>query len=255
MAAAAVLVIGLTVVFTVVRSDDRDPFTGGFDAPTDVRPPLARMCPPPAAEPTGPAGSGQPSAPPGAVPSHRPVPLPSGATWDGRRTVDEEAGISYPAYGKPWQPWTGVWSAGDLQVPYRRGQHFITEPAYDGHSDYHASILSAAVPATENDALTLDLECVGRQVAADARAEYYPQPTRMELIRDGRTTLGGRPAWVTLFRLHFSRPGLRATNELVGIACIDVGRTTAAVLYVSIPDTHRQFDWVVEHALASVQPI
>ena len=53
------------------------------------------------------------------------------------------------------------------------------------------------MPAADNDALAVDLECVGRQVAADVRAEYYPQPNRMEPIRDERTMLGGRPAWVT----------------------------------------------------------
>jgi hypothetical protein len=34
-----------------------------------------------------------------------------------------------------------------------------------------------------------------------------------------------------------------------------VGRPTAAVLYVSIPGTHHQFDWVVDDVLASVRPV
>jgi hypothetical protein len=237
-AAGAVLVIGLAVVLALVLSGNSDPFRGDIAAPADVRPPLARMCPaptsvPPSSTPEAPAQPGRPPA--------------------GPRTVDEEAGISYTAYGAPWQPWDVVWSAGTLEVPYKVGQHFVTEPAYNGVSDYHASILSAAVPAADNDALALNLECVGRQVAADVRAEYYPQPTRMELIRDERAALGGRPAWVTVFRLHFSRAGLKATDELAAVACIDVGRPTAAILYVSIPGTHRQFDWVVEDALASVR--
>ncbi|HEX7746304.1 MAG TPA: hypothetical protein VF462_13710, partial [Micromonosporaceae bacterium] len=171
----------------------------------------------------------------------------------GPRTVDAESGISYRAYGAPWQPWTTVWNAGTLQVPYRVGQHFVTEPAYDGVNDYEATILSAAVPAANNDALAVDIECVGRQVAADARAEYYPQPNRIEVLRDGRTVLAGRPAWLTVFRLHFQRDGLRATDELAAVACIDVGRPSAAVLYVSVPGTHRQFDWVVDDVIASVR--
>jgi len=104
-----------------------------------------------------------------------------------------------------------------------------------------------------NDAYTFDLECVGRQVAADARAEYYPQPTEVEPMRDELTTVGGRPAWLTVFRLHFQRESLRATDELVALACIDVGKPSAAILYVSIPGTHRQFDWVVDDVLGSVQ--
>jgi hypothetical protein len=86
------------------------------------------------------------------------------------------------------------------------------------------------------------------------RAGYYPQPNRMEAIREGLTPLGGRPAWRSVFRLHFQRAGLRATDELVGLAILDVGKPTAAILYVSIPGTHRQYDGVVDEVLASVRP-
>jgi hypothetical protein len=76
----------------------------------------------------------------------------------------------------------------------------------------------------------------------------------MDPLRDQLTTLGGLPAWVSEFRLHFNEPGLRAKDELSAVAVIDVGRPTAAVLYVSIPGTHRQYDYVVEDVLASVRP-
>jgi len=232
-AAGAVLVVGIVAVLLATVINPRPEAS----APPDLRPPLARLCPPDQA---------------GTAEEPAPGPEPPPAT--GARTVDQEAGISYRAYGPPWQPWDRVWKAGTLRVPYRVGQHFVTEPKYNGYTDYHASILSAAVPAADNDAVTVNLECVGRQVAADVRAEYYPQPNRMELLRDERTALGGRPAWVTVFRLHFNEPELKATDELVAVACIDVGRPTAAVLYVSIPGTHREFDWVVEDVLASVRP-
>jgi hypothetical protein len=173
-------------------------------------------------------------------------------TPPGPRTNDETAGISYLAYGEPWQPWPLLWTAGTLEVPYGVGQHFVTEN-YSGGS-YHASILSAGVPATVNDGTTIDLECVGKQVAADVRASYYPQPNTQDLMRDERTTLGGRPAWVTTFRLHFDEPGLRAKSELVAVALIDVSRPTAAVLYVSIPDTNPEWDRAVNEVLESVRP-
>jgi hypothetical protein len=235
--AGAILAIGLTVVLILVFSDGGDPFRSQADAPTDVRPPLAQACPAP---------TGSPSAAPTQAPSA--LPPESGA-----RTTDPEAGISYKAYGEPWEPWTDVWRAGTLEVPYKVGQHFVTEQ-YSGGS-YHASILSAAVPAADNDAVTLNLECVGRQVAADVRAEYYPQPNTMDPIRDELTTLGGRPAYVSQFRLHFQAAGLTATEELSAVAVIDVGKTTAAVLYISIPGTHKQFDYVIDEVLASVRPV
>jgi hypothetical protein len=232
-AAGGMLVVGLVVVLAFTLSGGAGPFGDKPSGPSDVRPPLARACPAPSA-------------------ATEPEPVDPGPPPSGARTVDEEAGISYAAYGAPWEPWGTVWSAGTLEVPYKKGQHFITE-TYSGGT-YHASILSAAVPAADNDAVAINLECVGRQVAADVRAEYYPQPTTMDLHRDERTTLGGRPAWVTIFRLHFSRAGLQAKDELAGVAVIDVGKPTAAVLYVSIPGTHRQFDHVVDDVLESVRP-
>jgi hypothetical protein len=235
--AGAILAAGLAVILVLALSGESDAFgRDRAEAPTDVRPPLARACP-------------APTAVPEAAPSGPPVASPPA----GRRTVDDEAGISYAAYGAPWQTWDQVWRAGTLQVPYRKGQHFVTE-SYSG-GQYHASILSAAVPAANNDAVTLDLECVGRQVAADVRAEYYPQPNTMEPLRDALTKLGGRPAWVSKFRLRFSAPGLSATDELSAVAVVDVGKPTAAVLYVSIPGTHRQFDHVVDDVLSSVRPL
>ena len=141
---------------------------------------------------------------------------------------------------------------GTLEVPYGVGQYFVTE--FYGGGEYHASLLSAAVPATVNDGTTIDIECTGRQVAADVRAEYYPRPNPMDLLRDERTTLGGRHAWVTTFRLHFDQPGLTAKDELVAVAVIDVGRPTAAVLFVSIPGTHTQWNHVVDEVLVSVRP-
>ncbi|MEV4277176.1 hypothetical protein [Actinoplanes xinjiangensis] len=237
--AGVILAAGLAVLLVMIFGGDGDPFGEKAAAPADLRPPLAQACPAPTVSP-GDAPTTAPSAP---------APPPA----DGERTVDPDAGITYQRYGAPWTTWTEVWRAGTLEVPYRVGQHFVTE-VYQG-GQYHASILSAAVPAADNDAVTLDLECVGRQVAADVRAEYYPQPNSMQPLRDEVTTLGGRPAWVSEFRLSFREPGLTATSELSAVAVIDVGKPTAAVLYVSIPDTHRRFDHVVDEVLDSVRPI
>lgn len=234
-AGVGIIGIGLAVVLTLVLTGTfarpEPPIAGPEHDPG--APPLARRCPPPTA-PASP-GYAEPEPPP-----------------PGRRTVDEQAGISYAAYGEPWQPWRDDWRGGDLKVRYRVGQHFVTEH-YSG-GDYHASVLSGSVPAAVNDGFTLDLRCVGRQVSADVRRSYYPQPNRMQPVREEPADLGGRPAWVSVFRLHFHQPGLKATNELVAVVLVDVGRPEAAVLYVSIPGTHSQYDHVVDQVIESVRP-
>jgi hypothetical protein len=235
--AAGIVAIGLVVIAGLVMTG-RPGGTGLFDrsvsGPSDTRPDLAKRCPPPSDAPER-AKPNVPPAPPGV------------------RTVDPDAGISYAAYGAPWLPWDQVWSGGTLKVTYRVGQHFVTEPGPHGEG-YHASILSGSVPATVNDAMVLDLACTGRLVAADVRTEYYYQPNTMELMRDEQTTVGGLPAWVTKFRLHFSAPGLRAKDELAAVVLVDVGRPEAAILYISIPGTNREWDHVVDEVIDSIRP-
>lgn len=231
--AGGVLVVGVVILLAMILTGNNPLHVDSGAPPPDTRSLLAKMCPPP----SGPA------------PDTGQVP----ATPAGARIVDKQSGISYKAYGAPWHQWRDLFSPeGDLQVDYRMGQYFVTEEYSQG--EYLATILSAAVPAATNDAMTLDLKCAGAQVAADARQAYYPQPNTMQSIKDEQMTLGGRPAWVSEFRLHFHEQGLRATDELVMIATIDVGRPEAAILYISIPGTHSQFDYVVDEELASVRP-
>lgn len=233
--AALVVLIGvIATLIMVVGNGGGLPVPRVFDeqaAPPDTRPELVKDCPPP---------------------SSYPDPQPAPPTPAGPRTVDDESGVSYKAYGDPWSPWPMVWTGGSLRVQYKIGQHFITEK-YSG-GDYHASILSSSIPATNNDSLAVDLKCTGRVVATDVRDQYYPKPNRLEQLDEKLVTLGGRPAWVTKFRLHFSKSDLDAKSELVGLALIDVGRPEAAIVYISIPDTHKQYDPVVDEVLDSIRP-
>ena len=234
-AAGLVVLCGVIVTLLMVLGGGGVPMPRVFDeqgGPPDTRPDVVKDCPPPASYPE---------------------PQPAPPTPPGARTVDDESGISYKAYDAPWEPWPMVWTGGTLKVQYKVGQHFVTE-RYSG-GDYHASILSASIPATNNDALAVDLRCTGRVVAADVRERYYPNPNRLEQIEEKETRLGGRPAWVSKFRLHFSKSDLDAKSELVALALIDVGRPEAAILYISIPETHRQYDPIVEEVLDSVRPV
>ncbi|HEY3505582.1 MAG TPA: hypothetical protein VGN37_22705 [Actinocatenispora sp.] len=236
-AAGAVLGVGLVVVLAMAITGS---FGGGDDLPFGIHtqkqtgPPLAQACPPPTA--TGNPGYKEGPPPP-----------------PGPRTTDKTAGISYKSFGAPFGPWHEDWVGGQLKVHYRVGQSFVTEDYSRGQ--YLASVLSGSVPATVNDGNILDLKCVGQQIVADVRESYYPQPNHMDKIEDKLTTLGGLDAWVSIFRLHFddSKDGLKADNELVGVVTVDVGKPTAAVLYVSIPGTHKQYDWVVKSAVDSIR--
>jgi hypothetical protein len=237
VAALVTLAIGLIVVLVLVGTgffagDRQNPLFSRAD-PEPSRPPLARLCPPPSTDPD-PGGT-----------ELGPV--------AGPRLADADSGISYLTLGPPWQPWDrSGWSGGTLGVTFGVGYYFITE-RYSG-GDYLASVLSGKVPATVGDSLTLNLECAGRQVAEDVRREYYPRPNVQEKVRDEQVVVGGRPAWVSTFHLTFQAAGLEARGEQVAVVLVDVGRPDAAVLYISIPDTHKQWDPQIDRIIASIQP-
>ncbi|MEV6932152.1 hypothetical protein AB0M46_47750 [Dactylosporangium sp. NPDC051485] len=241
--AILVVAVGLIVILVSVLTNNATTPGGLFDrhaeAPSDTRPELARRCPPPSIPPDNPNNGGGAEVPPGP------------------RTTDSESGISYKEYGAPWRPLLQNWrDQGELRITYRQGQDFVTEPNYDGAGhDYHATILSGHVPAAVNDGMVLDLHCVGDQIAADVRISFYPKGNQLEQLEAKDLTLGGRPARLLKFRLHFSEAGLTAKSELVSIALVDLGKPEAAILYVSIPDTHRQYDYVADEAPESIRPV
>jgi hypothetical protein len=232
---AAAVVLVLAVVLGLSFAPD----LAGRGAPLPDRPrpsvpPLAALCPPPSGSPNSPAPASSPPA--------------------GPRLTDPDAGISYAAQPAPWRAWDrGTWVGGDLGVEFRTGYYFVTEQYAGG--DYLASVLSGSVPATVNDGLSLDLRCTGRQVAEDVRGAFYPVPNRKKVLRDEQTTLGGRPAWVSVFRLSFDEPTLKAKSELVAVVLVDVGRPTAGVLYLSIPETQKKYEGVVDEVISSVRPV
>ena len=238
VAAGGALAAGVVVILVLVSTG----FFGGatrsgvgpFSAPPaePSKPPLARLCPPP----SGTSAAGEA------------VPAPAGP-----RVTDTAAGISYAQRGAPWKPWDrGTWRDGTLGVEFRQGYYFVTETYSAG--TYLASVLSGKVPASVGDSLTLDLECAGRQVSEDVRNSYYPRPNSKEQSRSERTSVGGRPAWVSTFHLTFEAPGLQARGETVAVVLVDVGRPDAAVLYISIPDTHQQFRPDIDKIVASIRP-
>jgi hypothetical protein len=237
LAGGGALVAGIAVILVLVSTgffggstrSGVGPFGGIQPGPS--RPPLARLCPPP---------------------SGSPQPRPSVAVPPGARVNDTDAGISYLRLGAPWTTWDrGAWTRGTLGVEFRQGYYFVTE-TYSGGT-YLATILSGKVPATVGDSLSLDLECAGRQVAEDVRNAYYPLPNKKEQTRSEPTSLGGRPAWVSTFHLTFQADGLKARGETVAVVLVDVGRPDAAVLYLSIPDTHEQLKPEIDKIISSVR--
>lgn len=201
-------------------------------APVTPVPPLAALC-----------QAGQPVPP--STP-HQPPPA-------GPRVHDVQAGISYADMGTPWQPWRQVWTGGRLGVVYQTGYGLVTQHnVANSGTDYYATVLSGSVPATQGDALHPDLRCVAHQVAADARRNFYPRPNTRSISTDQATVVDGHAGYLITFHLAFDVPGYNAKGELASVLVVDVGKPRVAVLYISIPDTHRQYDRLVNTVTSSV---
>ena len=202
--------------------------------PTPIRPvpPLAALCP-----------AGQPT----------PTGTPSAPAATGPRVNDTDTGISYARLGAPWKSWDQVWVGGVLGVRYRAGYFLVTQQGVGGGAnDYYATVLSGSVPATVGDALHPDMSCVARQVAEDARRSFYPEPNSRQMLAARPVSVQGHSGYLVRFHLSFDAPGYDARGELAEILVLDVGTPRVAVLYVSIPDTHRQYDPVADQVVASV---
>lgn len=212
---------------------------------------------------SAPSSSAVPPAPPRPVPplaasckvgQPTPEPGPTSTVPPGPRINDVRSGISYAAMGAPWKPWDQFWFDPRLGVRYRDGYYLITQQNVGGAvgNDYYATVLSGSVPATFGDALHPDMACVAHQLADDVRASFYPQPNTRQALAERAVEVDGHPGYLVKFHLAFDAKGYTAKGELAEVLVLDVGTPRVAVLYVSIPDTHKQYDRVADTVVASV---
>lgn len=240
----ALLIVGVVIAGLVLTGSKKP----GEQAPNalasppgstqDKRPPLEQLC-----------ANTEPSKPDKHAPKTAPL--------VGPRIADTQAHISYAEQGPPFRLWDrGTWGqiGGGLGETFSTGQYFVTQANTPDNSPYMATILSGTVPATYGDDPHPNIECAARVIADDVRASYYPQPNTRKPLTAKKMTISGDPAYFLEFHLAFDQPGYNAKGELVAICVIDVPDSNkAAALYVSIPDTHRQYDKIVQPLISSIR--
>ena len=242
VAAIVLLIVGVVVAGMMLsggnKSNSDEPLSlNGPTSSPDNRPPLEQMC-----------ANTAPSRPDSKAP---PAKVPPGP-----RIADPLAHISYAAQGQPFRLWDlGPWEnvGGGLGEVFTTGQYFITQADTPDNSPYMATVLSGTVPATYSDDPHPNIECAARVIGDDVRKSYYPQPNSRTSIAAKEMTISGRPAYLLEFHLAFDQPGFDAKGELVAICVIDVPGTKAAALYISIPDTHKQYDSIVQPLMNSIR--
>ncbi|MBO0879438.1 MAG: hypothetical protein J2P17_03515, partial [Mycobacterium sp.] len=239
----ALLIVGVVVIGLVLTGSKKpaeqspDALASPPGSTQDKRPPLEQLC----------ANTG-PSKPDKGAPAPAPPPGP--------RITDTQAHISYAEQGAPFRLWDrGTWGqvGSGLGETFTTGQYFITQANTPDNSPYMATILSGTVPATYGDDPHPNIECAARVITDDVRASYYPQPNTRKPLTAKQMTISGDPAYFLEFHLAFDQPGYDAKGELVAICVVDVPGNKAAALYISIPDTHRQYDKIVQPLISSIR--
>jgi hypothetical protein len=165
------------------------------------------------------------------------------------RIVDREAGISYPHLGTGWFEY-------DLMLKPETdgvaGQYFVTQDDPPSGGLYLAECTSGPVADGFGWTGPASLRTTTLAVADSQRANYYPAPNELRVLRDEPRTVDGHDAHLYEFQLSWDVDGYDATGERVAVLLIDVGRPAPALLFLSIPNTHAELYGVIDQVLEDV---
>ncbi|MFA1548508.1 hypothetical protein [Actinomadura chokoriensis] len=151
---------------------------------------------------------------------------------------DAHSGLAYPRFAAPWQVptkknklGTSGWSGQQIMVTERLPQQLWYGQLLTG--TLHPSLLSAYEGPKS-------VKNVAALVAQGYEAQYYAFPHKAAPLASQALTVGGHQGWLIASYLTYQRDGVRATGEIVATGVIDTGRPTPAVVFASMPNTHKQ---------------
>ncbi len=154
------------------------------------------------------------------------------------RVNDTHSGLSYPRFAAPWQVptkknklGTPGWSGQQIMVTERRAQQLWYGQLLTG--TLTPSLLTA-YQGPES------VKNVAALVAQGHEAQYYAFPHKTAPLASQELTVGGHKGWLIASYLTYQRDGVKATGEVVATAVIDTGRESPAVVFASLPNTHKK---------------
>ncbi len=151
---------------------------------------------------------------------------------------DAHSGLAYPRLAAPWQVptkknklGTSGWSGQQILVTERHGQQIWYGQLLTG--TLHPGLMGAYQgPESVKNTAAL--------VAQSYEAQYYAFPHKTAPLASQALTVGGRKGWLIASYLTYRRDGIRATGEIVATAVVDTGREAPAVVFASMPNTHKK---------------
>jgi hypothetical protein len=198
------------------RTPSAPPTTQGLPASNDTTPKPQVNLPPDKAMPRF---SGRPSRAVGMV-------------------ADRRSGLAYPRFAAPWQLPT---KKNKLGVAGWSGQQVVVTER-SGNRIWYGQLLTGVLQPSLAERVegARSLKPVTAMALDGLIERYYAFPHKERPLASQPLTIGGRKGWLVSSYLTYKRPGIKATGEVVTVAVIDTGRAAPAVVFASVPNTHRK---------------
>ncbi|MFG2085780.1 MULTISPECIES: hypothetical protein [unclassified Spirillospora] len=154
------------------------------------------------------------------------------------RVADPHSGLAYPRLAAPWKVPT---KQNKLGTAGWSGQQILVTERSAGQIWYGQLLTGTLHPSMQNAYQGPDsVKSVAALVAQGYEAQYYAFPHKTAPLASQPLTVDGRPGWLIASYLTYQRDGVRATGEVVATAVVDTGRKTPAVVFASLPNTHKK---------------
>ncbi|MWK36218.1 hypothetical protein GEV43_20680 [Actinomadura sp. J1-007] len=190
-------------------------------------------------KPDRPVSAPKPRAPEVRLPPDKPLKrFPGRPSKVVGRVADPRSGLAFPRLASPWQAPT---KKNKLGTPGWSGQQVMVTEKRGSRLWYGQLLTGTLIPTLRGSYKGPEsVKNVTALAAKGFEGMYYAFPHKSAPLASQPLTVDGHKGWLVASYLTYKRPGVKATGELTAAAVIDTGRPSPAVVFASIPNTHRK---------------
>ncbi|MQY07048.1 hypothetical protein ACRB68_51450 [Actinomadura sp. RB68] len=150
---------------------------------------------------------------------------------------DAHSGLAYPRLAAPWVTPT---KKNKLGISGWSGQQILVTEKKAGQMWYGQLLTGTLIPTLQGAYKGPDsVKNVAALAAKGLEERYYGFAHKTAPLASQELTVDGHKGWLVASYLTYKRPPFKATGEIVATAVIDTGKQAPAVVFASMPNTHR----------------
>jgi hypothetical protein len=166
--------------------------------------------------------------------------FPGAHTKVAGRINDTFTGLNYPKFATPWQ--VPSKKSGMAQLGWSAQQILVTEK--HAGQIWYGQLMSGLLSPAEQDIYagpgSEKAAAVAYEKSTEARLYSFTHKSKPLASQAIDLPGAGGKGWLVSTALTYHRDGIKATGEILTVAIIDTGKSTPAVLFMSVPDTHKK---------------